>query len=76
MRSFVAIALIAVLASAEEAAKPRRVSIDAPCRVKPDVLPLPKVHTPLKSVDLPDQWLWNDVNGDNLLTVIRQQHIP
>lgn len=65
-------------ASLPEDVKPRRVTKDAPCRVRPDVMPENKIITPLNidANSVPDQWLWNDVNGANLLTTVRQQHIP
>ena len=79
MRSFTVIALMATLAFAlPEDIKPRKVSKDAPCRIKPDVMPEDKIITPLNipSNEVPDQWLWNDINGSNMLTMVRQQHIP
>ena len=78
MRSFAVIALMACLASAlPEDIKPRRVSKDAPCRIRPEVVPEDKIITPLKALSsVPDQWLWNDVKGSNMVTTIRQQHIP
>jgi len=30
----------------------------------------------ISKADLPDNWSWNDINGTNFLTVIRNQHIP
>ena len=79
MRStFAVLALVASLASAlPDDIRPRRVSKDQPCRVKPEVQPKLLVKTPLKPVsNLPDQWLWNDVSGSNMVTTVRQQHIP
>jgi len=38
-----------------------------------------KVHTPLKALEksqIPDQWLWADVDGVSYLTLVRNQHIP
>ena len=56
MRSFAVIALMACLASAlPEDIKPRRVSKDAPCRIRPEVMPEDKIITPLKALDnIPD----------------------
>jgi len=34
------------------------------------------VHTPLEVTDVPDQVLWNDVDGINYLTNVWNQHIP
>ena len=47
-----------------------------PCRRAPSTPVKSNVHTPLQHVQLPDQWLWSDVNGTNLLTVIKNQHVP
>ena len=54
-----------------------KVSKDAPCRVS-NGLPQPgHVITPLEPVDdLPEQWLWNQVEGVNYLTNLRNQHVP
>jgi hypothetical protein len=30
----------------------------------------------LTPVELPEQWIWNDVNGKNYLTNVFNQHIP
>jgi cathepsin X len=30
----------------------------------------------LTPVDLPEQWIWNDINGTNYLTNVFNQHIP
>ena len=76
MRTFLAVALVASVALAAETQRPRRVSKDMPCRKKPAVLGAPHIRNPLAKVDVPDQWLWNDVRGTNLLTNIKNQHIP
>ena len=52
------------------------VNPDAPCRTKSDKPQLGKVMKPLEPVELPTQWIWNDINGVNYLTNIRNQHIP
>ena len=54
-----------------------KVSKDAPCRVS-NGLPQPgNIITPLQPVDdLPEQWIWNNVEGVNYLTNLRNQHIP
>jgi cathepsin X len=80
MQSFTVCALVATLAYAQTGdigeIKPRRVSKDAPCRVKPDVLPPLLIKKELTPVELPDEWNWNNVRGANLVTTIRNQHIP
>jgi len=73
MRSF-AVAAIAAVAMAS-----RRVSKEQPCRMtRLEDEPLPeKVITPLQHVEhLPEQHIWNDVDGMNYLTNIRNQHVP
>ena len=35
-----------------------------------------KVRSPLPRTPAPQQWLWNDVNGVNYLTIAKNQHIP
>jgi cathepsin X len=46
-----------------------------PCRVVGD-RPAPNVRTPLIPANLPEQWIWDSVDGTNYLTNIRNQHIP
>lgn len=62
-------ALVAVAFAANEN---RRVSNDAPC-YRPRETPAISANTvPLTPVkDLPEQWTWNSVNGNNYLTNIR-----
>ena len=74
MKTFAVISLLAVLAFAtteEAATKPRRVTKETACRKKPDVMPELRSGKPLEYKKLPDQWLWNDVKGENLVTTIR-----
>jgi len=47
-----------------------------PCRRKSLKHIQPVVKNPLKPVNLPDQWIWNNVNNTNYLTNLRNQHIP
>ena len=74
MRSFAVLALIACVAHAQvsEEIRPRRVSKEQPCRIKPEILAAPRVSKPLESVEVPDTWEWNNVNGRSLVTTIRQ----
>ena len=70
-------AVAAILAASAVALSSRRVTLDAPCRVRNLNRAAPKIHTPLVPVnDLPASWLWNNINGVNMVTNIRNQHIP
>jgi len=46
------------------------------CRVKSKTPITPVVKHRLTATEAPDQWLWNDVNGVNYLTQMKNQHIP
>ena len=81
MRNFIIAALLGAFVAAEQ--KPRRVSKDAPCSIRPPPHLMPEVEMPagftpwnLTPVELPEQWIWNDVNGKNYLTNVFNQHIP
>ncbi len=77
MRTFAVISLIAVLAFADETAiKPRRVTKETACRKKPAVEPEVRVLSTLEKKELPKEWLWNNIDGENFVTTVRQQHIP
>jgi len=69
MRSnFAVLALVATIALAKEKGEP--------CRKKPDVMPKLNVRKALTPVNAPASWEWNNVNGANMVTTVRQQHIP
>lgn len=47
-----------------------------PCRRVPKE-PIQTVEkTRLQAAELPEQWIWNQVDGVNYLTNMRNQHIP
>jgi len=70
MRTFATIALLGVVALAEK--KLRKIDPEAPCRRRDPQRGPPKVHTPLLHTEsLPTQWLWNDIDGINYLTNVR-----
>ena len=75
MRAFASIALMGAVAFAEK--KLRMIDPDAPCHRVSGKRSAPRVHTPLEFVDdLPEQWIWSDVDGINYLTNVRNQHVP
>ena len=51
-------------------------NLGSPCRKKGPRQIHGRVSAPLQSVDLPDTWVWNNANGVNYLTNLRNQHIP
>eukprot|EP00640_Fibrocapsa_japonica_P000591 CAMPEP_0113935782 /NCGR_PEP_ID=MMETSP1339-20121228/2857_1 /TAXON_ID=94617 /ORGANISM="Fibrocapsa japonica" /LENGTH=625 /DNA_ID=CAMNT_0000938045 /DNA_START=148 /DNA_END=2025 /DNA_ORIENTATION=- /assembly_acc=CAM_ASM_000762 len=70
-------AVVFSLIGAATAAKSLKyVDPEAPClRVSRN--PVTNVRSPLTKVDgLPEQWIWNDIDGVNYLTNMRNQHIP
>jgi len=80
MRNFILAALSGAIVAAD---KGRRVSKSAPCSIRPEPHLMPEVTMPagfrpwnLTPVDLPEQWIWNDINGTNYLTNVFNQHIP
>jgi cathepsin X len=51
--------------------------IGAPCRIRNPNRAAPRITNPLvASNDLPETWEWQDLNGTNFLTTIRNQHLP
>jgi hypothetical protein len=48
----------------------------APCRVKSQRKIEHNVKSKLEPIELPVQWIWNNVNNTNYLTNLRNQHIP
>jgi cathepsin X len=50
---------------------------EKPCRKQSSEPKKELIKTPLEPVnDLPEQWIWNNIEGVNYLTNIRNQHIP
>ena len=54
----------------------RKIELGAPCRVRNPNRAAPLIHTPLEVTDIPAQKLWNNVDGKNMITNIRNQHVP
>lgn len=52
------------------------VDLEHPCHKARKEPKIDKVRTLLTPVDLPDTWIWNNIEGVNYLTNIRNQHIP
>merc|ERR1719453_2151611 len=69
-------AIFALVAAASASEVRKFVNPDAPCRKMSDKPQPGNVREPLQDVSLPEQWIWNDVNGVNYLTNLRNQHIP
>jgi hypothetical protein len=68
------LALLLGSSYAETTQKPkvRLTNPDQPCRVKPNKPILGASNETLAPVkDVPDTWIWNDVNGKNYLTNIK-----
>ena len=74
MRTFAICALLGATVFAE---LPRKVTKETACRIRNPNRAAPLIKTPLEATnDLPAQWEWNSVDGKNLITNIRNQHIP
>jgi len=70
MRIFASIALVGVISAK------RSYSDGEPCRIRRERAPA-VIKTPIShNAAAPEQWIWNDVEGTNYLTQIRNQHLP
>ena len=71
---FAVFALVAAVSAKE---KLKFVNPDAPCRHMPKEPQWGNVREPLTPVkDLPETFIWNNVDGVNYLTNLRNQHVP
>ena len=69
--------LVALMGAAAAKKNLRYIDPESPCRKASTEPKQDLVKTPLEPVkDLPEQWIWNDVEGTNYLTNIRNQHVP
>ena len=69
MKSFAVAALVGFVSARE-----RKVTAERPTYIKADIPE--RVHSKLEAVELPANWLWNNVNDTNFLTNVWNQHIP
>ena len=70
---FAIYALIAAVAAKETR---RYVNPEAPCRKVSTKPKKENVREPLEPVELPETFIWNNVDGVNYLTNLRNQHVP
>jgi cathepsin X len=56
----------------------RYVDPETPCKKKwdPETAPADLIKNPLTAVELPKEFFWNNVDGRNYLTNMRNQHVP
>lgn len=80
MKLSVYLALTATVAASTEAKKKNLKFVDpeTPCKKKwdPETAAPDRVVAPLSAVELPKEHFWNNVNGTNYLTNMRNQHVP
>ena len=69
------ILVVALLLSTSTVISKRNLA-GGPCRRKGSKPIVGNVREPLQKVKLPDTWVWNNANGVNYLTNLRNQHIP
>jgi len=79
MKKYLSLAVIALFASSAQAEKKnlKYVDVNQPCHKQYDG-PLPEniIEALIPVADIPDTFVWNDVNGKNFLTNVKQQHMP
>jgi len=69
--------MVALLGTASAKKNLKYVDPAQPCRRTSDKPQLGHVRQALEPVaDLPAQWIWNDIDGVNYLTNLRNQHVP
>jgi len=76
MKSLALLVLLGVAVHASDKPKLRYNDPSQPCH-KASPRPLTSnIRKPLEKVSLPDQHIWNNVDGVNYLTQLRNQHLP
>jgi len=68
---------VAALMSATAFGALRKIDPEQPCRIRNTNRAAPKILEPLEAVsNLPSQWNWNNIEGTNYVTNVRNQHVP
>jgi len=80
MQKYLTVAVVALLAGTQAMGSgPKLTKVDPsnPCHLESEGPKPQKVLKPLEPVNsLPKQWIWNNIDGVNYLTNMKNQHVP